>query len=216
MRSVQYKRQGKDGKPLWVQATYYPILDSFGTPRKVIKHTIDVTTQMLERANGVGQLAGDQQGAGRSGARARRHGHRRRTRTSRTSSRLFGSTSCAGVITACSSTRATRDSSGLPHDVGQACARRIRRRASTSCIAKDGREIWVQASFNPILDAAGKPFKIVEYATDVTQQLSFSEQLRAVVRETRAVVSAAAAGDLRPAHFASTAETATSPSWRAA
>src|SRR6187431_2799451 len=39
-QSAQYKRQGKDGKPLWVQATYYPLLDSFGSPRKVVKHTI--------------------------------------------------------------------------------------------------------------------------------------------------------------------------------
>jgi len=54
---VQEKRQGKDGKPLWVQATYYPILDSFGNARKVIKHTVNVTDQMLERADGVGQLA---------------------------------------------------------------------------------------------------------------------------------------------------------------
>jgi methyl-accepting chemotaxis protein len=69
-------------------------------------------------------------------------------------------------------------------------------RAST-CLAKGGREVWIQASFNPILDAAGKPFKVVEYATDVTQQLSFSEQLRSAVAETRAVVSAAAAGDLQ-------------------
>ncbi len=36
-------------------------------------------------------------------------------------------------------------------------------------LAKGGRELWVQASFNPILDAGGKPFKIVEYATDVTR-----------------------------------------------
>ncbi len=40
-----------------MQATYYPILDSFGNARKVVKHTVDVTSQMLERADGVGQLA---------------------------------------------------------------------------------------------------------------------------------------------------------------
>ena len=35
-------------------------------------------------------------------------------------------------------------------------------------VAKDGREIWLQASYNPIFDMAGRPFKIVKYATDVT------------------------------------------------
>ena len=37
-------------------------------------------------------------------------------------------------------------------------------------IAKGGREIWIQASYNPILDLNGKPFKVVKYATDVTVQ----------------------------------------------
>ena len=37
-------------------------------------------------------------------------------------------------------------------------------------IGKGGREIWIQASYNPILDLNGKPFKVVKYATDITAQ----------------------------------------------
>jgi methyl-accepting chemotaxis protein len=37
-------------------------------------------------------------------------------------------------------------------------------------IGKGGKEVWIQASYNPILDTAGKPFKVVKYATDVTEQ----------------------------------------------
>jgi methyl-accepting chemotaxis protein len=37
-------------------------------------------------------------------------------------------------------------------------------------VAKGGREIWIQASYNPILDLNGKPFKVVKYATDITAQ----------------------------------------------
>ncbi|EGH49743.1 methyl-accepting chemotaxis transducer/sensory box protein, partial [Pseudomonas syringae pv. pisi str. 1704B] len=33
---------------------------------------------------------------------------------------------------------------------------------------KDGKEIWIQATYNPILDAQGKPYKIVKFALDVT------------------------------------------------
>jgi methyl-accepting chemotaxis protein len=61
---------------------------------------------------------------------------------------------------------------------------------------RDGREVWVQASYNPILDAAGKPFKIVGYATDITMRVQLAEQLRNAVAQTQAVVTAAAAGDL--------------------
>ena len=35
-------------------------------------------------------------------------------------------------------------------------------------IGKGGKEIWIQASYNPILDLNGKPFKVVKYATDIT------------------------------------------------
>ena len=37
-------------------------------------------------------------------------------------------------------------------------------------VGKGGREVWIQASYNPILDLNGKPFKVVKYATDITEQ----------------------------------------------
>lgn len=36
-------------------------------------------------------------------------------------------------------------------------------------IAKGGREVWIQASYNPVFDAAGKAYKVVKFATDITQ-----------------------------------------------
>ncbi|MDR3416774.1 MAG: PAS domain S-box protein, partial [Nevskia sp.] len=51
-------------------------------------------------------------------------------------------------------------------------------------VAKDGREVWLQASYNPILDAGGRPFKIVKYATDITgrreAQANFEGQIAAI------------------------------------
>jgi len=38
-------------------------------------------------------------------------------------------------------------------------------------IGKGGKEIWIQASYNPICDLNGKPFKIVKYASDITSQV---------------------------------------------
>jgi methyl-accepting chemotaxis protein len=37
-------------------------------------------------------------------------------------------------------------------------------------IAKGGREIWIQATYNPVLGSDNKPFKIVKFATDITKQ----------------------------------------------
>ncbi len=37
-------------------------------------------------------------------------------------------------------------------------------------LGKGGKEVWIQASYNPIFDLDGKPFKVVKYATDVTER----------------------------------------------
>lgn len=37
-------------------------------------------------------------------------------------------------------------------------------------VGKGGKEVWIQASYNPIFDKNGVPFKVVKYATDITAQ----------------------------------------------
>ena len=64
-------------------------------------------------------------------------------------------------------------------------------------IGKGGREVWIQASYNPIMGPDGKPVKVVKYATDVTEQVKASEALQTAVRQTQAVVDAAKNNDLR-------------------
>ena len=43
-------------------------------------------------------------------------------------------------------------------------------------IGKGGKEVWIQASYNPIMDMNGKPFKVVKYATDITAQDVYKRQ----------------------------------------
>ena len=66
---------------------------------------------------------------------------------------------------------AERDGAGLSRVLGGAQPRRISRPANTSGSARAASEIWIQASYNPILDLNGKPFKVVKYATDITAQV---------------------------------------------
>lgn len=71
-------------------------------------------------------------------------------------------------------------------------------------IAKDGHEVWIQASYNPLLDLDGKPYKVVKFATDIS---ALEDERRQVEkeREARAVEQAhvvrTIAGGLR--HMAS-------------
>jgi methyl-accepting chemotaxis protein len=63
-------------------------------------------------------------------------------------------------------------------------------------LGKGGREVWLEATYNPVMNGDGKPYKVVKYATDVTAQLAATRQMQAAVRETQEVVKAAGAGDL--------------------
>ncbi|MGH8150478.1 MAG: methyl-accepting chemotaxis protein, partial [Steroidobacteraceae bacterium] len=192
-QSAQYKRMQKSGRVVWVQATYYPILGLSGRPYKVVKHTVDVTEQMLKLSDGLGQLAAISKtqavleldlsgsilsanakflammGYGLDELRGRHHGM------------LFEPGSSESEEERALWVRLARGE----HDAGR-----------YKCMAKGGRIVWIQGSYNPILDAEGKPFKIVQYATDVTEQVQFAGELRRAVQETHAVVAAAAEGDL--------------------
>jgi len=63
-------------------------------------------------------------------------------------------------------------------------------------IGKGGKEIWIQASYNPILDANGRAFKVVKYATDITAQVLANQALQLAVQQTQEVVKAAKENDL--------------------
>jgi methyl-accepting chemotaxis protein len=63
-------------------------------------------------------------------------------------------------------------------------------------IGKGGKEVWIQASYNPIVDASGKAFKVAKFATDITAQVKLAEQMKRTVEEASALSEAAAAGNL--------------------
>jgi methyl-accepting chemotaxis protein len=62
-------------------------------------------------------------------------------------------------------------------------------------LGKGGKEVWLDATYNPICDEMGRPFKIIEFAADITNQRN-AEQLEAAVKESQAVINAAQEGDL--------------------
>ena len=63
-------------------------------------------------------------------------------------------------------------------------------------LGKGERELWMDASYNPILDADGRPHKVVKYANDVTAHVLASRQMERAVAETQAAVKSAIEGDL--------------------
>ncbi|HEX7789351.1 MAG TPA: PAS domain-containing methyl-accepting chemotaxis protein [Afipia sp.] len=58
-------------------------------------------------------------------------------------------------------------------------------------IAKGGRAVWIQASYNPLIDRGGKPYKVVKFATDITEQKLKSADYEgqiAAIQKSQAVI----------------------------
>lgn len=60
-------------------------------------------------------------------------------------------------------------------------------------IGKGGREIWLEASYNPIFDMRNRPLKVVKHAIDITNQ---KNENRLILGEATRVIAGIAAGDL--------------------
>jgi len=69
---------------------------------------------------------------------------------------------------------------------GEFSSGRFRRRAS------DGREIWIQATYNPIFDAAGAPCKIVKFASDISAEMRLEQEVHRRLREVETLRAEAA------------------------
>jgi methyl-accepting chemotaxis protein len=54
--------------------------------------------------------------------------------------------------------------------------------------AKDGREVWLQATYNPVLDAANSPHHVLKIASDITVARSVADRLNATLGQLEAVV----------------------------
>jgi len=63
-------------------------------------------------------------------------------------------------------------------------------------LGKNGRQVWLDASYCPILNADGKPFKVVKYATDVTAHVQQAKLMEHTVGQMQQVIGKATEGDL--------------------
>jgi methyl-accepting chemotaxis protein len=188
-----YKRIGRGGKEVWIQATYNPIFDPAGKPLKVVKFATDITQQKLRMSDYEGQIASISKAQGV--IEFELDGTIRSANTNFLNVMGYTLDEVKGQHHAMFVTPAYRESAEY-RSFWAKLGRGEYDAAQYKRIAKGGREVWIQASYNPIFDPNGKPFKVVKYVTDVTQQVVMSQQLQAAVAETQEVVKAAVEGDL--------------------
>ncbi len=189
----QYPRVNARGEEVWLQASYNPIFDARGRPFKVVKYATDVTAQRRAAADTAGQMAAI--GRVQAVIEFSLDGHILAANANFLAATGYALEEVRGrhhrmfcdadfAATPAYQELWAKMARG-EYDAGQ--YRRLR---------KDGRPLWIQASYNPIFDASGRPFKVVKYATDITAQVLSARALDEAVAETRAVVDAAQAGDL--------------------
>ena len=167
VESGEYKRIGKGGKDVFIQATYNPIFDANGKPTKVLKIATDITKQKLINAEFEGKINAIDKSQGTI---------------------EFGMDGT--IITANENFLSILGYSldevqGKHHKIF--CEESFVNSAQYSefweklnegkydageykRIGKNGREAYIRASYNPIFDLSGKPMKVLKIASDVTEQ----------------------------------------------
>jgi methyl-accepting chemotaxis protein len=163
----EFKHIAKDGEEVWMLSSYTPVMDTKGNMLKIIQLASNITQAKLESANFSGQIAAinksqavvefnidgtiinanenflDLTGYKLSDIISEHH-------------QIFVE---KGTVRSKSYKEFWDKLSNGEYVSGE-----------FKLIASNGDEIWIQASYNPIFDLNGKPFKIVEYATDITAQ----------------------------------------------
>nr|WP_314586483.1 PAS domain S-box protein [uncultured Pseudomonas sp.] len=161
-----YKRIRRDGRPIWIQATYNPILDSDGRPYKVVKFATDVTDAQLQAAEFEGKMAAIDRA--QAVIEFDLHGNILTANENFLSAMGYSLDEVRGKHHRifCEPEHARSPGYRLFWEKlgrGDFDTGLYKRRAS------DGRQVWIQATYNPILDAEGKPYKVVKFASDVTE-----------------------------------------------
>ncbi|WP_457587059.1 methyl-accepting chemotaxis protein [Ensifer canadensis] len=162
-----YKRLAKGGREIWIQATYNPVFHN-GKPYKVVKLASDITAAKIKANEDGGKLDAISK-----------------------SQAVIEFTPSGEIVTAnenfCNALGySLKEIQGRHHSMfcdptyvqGADYAEFWKKLAAGEFISnefvrygKGGKEIWIQAAYNPIRDTNGKVYKVVKFATDVSERM---------------------------------------------
>jgi methyl-accepting chemotaxis protein len=184
----QFRRIGKAGNDVWIEASYNPMLGSDGKPYKVVKFATDITARKQAEAERAGKIAAiDRVQAviefALDGTILDANENFLKT-MGYTLAEVKGRHHSIFVEP---STRESPAYRSLWERLrsGEYVADQFKR------VGRNGQEIWIQGSYNPILDANGRPATVVKFATDITQQVMLLEKLRGLIDKNFAEIDGA-------------------------
>lgn len=165
--SAEFKRMAKGNREIWIQASYNPIFDDDGKPAKVVKYATDITEQKMQAADFRGQI----DAIGKSLAVIEFEPDGTIIHANENFLKALGY-SQAEVVGKHHRIFVEADYRNSPEysRFWQELKNGVYSSGEYKRIAKDGSDVWIQASYNPILDLNGQTIKVVKYATDITQK----------------------------------------------
>lgn len=182
----EYRRVTRAGKEVWLLASYNPIFDADGKPIKIVKFATDITQQKRQDTEVKGKL----ESIGRSQAVIEFDLRGNVLSANDNFLRTMGYTSdeVAGAHHSMFCDPTLVKSATYRHfwanlAQGQFQSGRFQRRG------KHDADIWIVATYNPILDVNGKPYKVVKFAMDVTEQVHREELVSAKVKAIGGVLN---------------------------
>lgn len=175
---AEYKRIGNNDREIWIQATYSPLLDEHGKPYKVVKFCTDITARKLATAEFEGQIAAINK------SNAAIHFSLDGTILGANENFLnavgYTLDEIKGRHHRIFVTEAERESQAY-REFWEGLKRGEFRSGEFRRVRKDGKDLWLQATYNPILDPSGRPFKVVKFCSDITRQVEKKAALKQTI-----------------------------------
>ncbi|MBP7758973.1 MAG: PAS domain-containing methyl-accepting chemotaxis protein [Alphaproteobacteria bacterium] len=164
-QAAEYKRLGKNGKEIWIEASYNPIFNKSGKPYKVVKFATDVTKKKQEYA----ELKGLVEAINRSQAVI--HFNLDGTIISANENFLSVMGYTLSEVQGRHHSMFADPAFAASPEYKEFWAKLNRgefQAAQYLRYGKGRKEIWIEASYNPIMDLNGKVYKVTKFATDLT------------------------------------------------
>lgn len=185
----EFKRLARGGREIWILGSYNPIFDINNKPCKIVKFATEVTKDKLKNADYEGQLAAI--GKAQAVIEFNLDGTIITANANFLSVLGYSLAEIQGKHHSMFVEPAYRQSTEYKLfwerlNRGEYDAAKYKR------LGRDGKEVWIQASYNPILDLNGKPFKVVKYATDITEEVKRMNVVNELSEAANMLASAAA------------------------
>lgn len=159
--------EGKGGRRVWLQATYAPMSDSSGSIYKIVKFATDITESENRNADVAGKLSAINNS--QAIIEFRLDGTILTANDNFLKATGYNLEEIQGKHHSLFVPEALRQSADY-RALWQDLKAGKYRDGEFHRIRKDGSDLWLQASYNPVVDKDGKAFKVVKFAADITAE----------------------------------------------